>query len=74
MSTDTDERRTETTIPAAESTPEFDANVKAITEDVRQHYAPTQTTIRDGWRFWLAVAFLAPIAFWIWLKEKISGR
>lgn len=35
-----------------------------------------QTTIytRSTWQFWVMVAFLAPVAFWLWLKETIGRQ
>jgi hypothetical protein len=30
---------------------------------------PRQTTIQSGWQVWLAAAFLAPIATWLWMKD-----
>jgi hypothetical protein len=35
--------------------------------------APTIYT-RNTWQFWLAVAFLSPVAIWLRLKETVDGR
>jgi hypothetical protein len=29
-----------------------------------------ETTIRAGWRFWMVVAFLAPIALRLYVKDR----
>lgn len=32
------------------------------------------TPIRSGWRFWLVIAFLAPIALVLWIKDVTHGQ
>lgn len=41
---------------------------RSVKEPPMQNETTVQP-IRSGWRLWLAVAFLAPIAAWIWIED-----